>query len=231
MREVMTVGEVALLLKLHPRTVMKMAAAGDIPSAKVGRKWRFERDTIEKWLASQMAGSRKETSGLVEATAAENLVEPRRVLIIDHAGSRREVLSKLADGVDHQSVGLSKEELLHLLNEREEMYPTAMESGIAFPHPRHPLPGLKSPVVVLATAPSGVPFGAPEGGLTYVFALVCSPDDRTHLRVLGQLARIFRSTETVERFRSCKMPAQVLETFRQCESLALSNQNNSIQYQ
>ncbi len=43
MVEILTVQEVATLLKLHPRTVMKMAMGGDLPAAKVGKKWRFDR--------------------------------------------------------------------------------------------------------------------------------------------------------------------------------------------
>jgi excisionase family DNA binding protein len=45
-----TVKEVAEYLKLSTMMVYKLAQDGKIPSVKIGRVWRFERDSIDKWL-------------------------------------------------------------------------------------------------------------------------------------------------------------------------------------
>ena len=47
---VMTVDQVAAYLQLSKRTVYNMAAAGDLPAAKVGDQWRFYRPEIDRWL-------------------------------------------------------------------------------------------------------------------------------------------------------------------------------------
>jgi excisionase family DNA binding protein len=47
---VFTIDELAVYLKLPKRTLYKLAQEGTIPGQKVGRHWRFKRDTIDRWL-------------------------------------------------------------------------------------------------------------------------------------------------------------------------------------
>jgi excisionase family DNA binding protein len=44
--EILTVEEVAALLKLHPKTVYKKA--GDLHGYRIGRQWRFRKSEIMK---------------------------------------------------------------------------------------------------------------------------------------------------------------------------------------
>ena len=50
MKEILTTKDMAKYLKLHEITICKYAAAGLIPGVRIGRVWRFERETIDKWL-------------------------------------------------------------------------------------------------------------------------------------------------------------------------------------
>jgi len=47
---VFTIDELAIYLKLPKRTLYKLAQEGSVPAQKVGRHWRFKRDTIDRWL-------------------------------------------------------------------------------------------------------------------------------------------------------------------------------------
>jgi excisionase family DNA binding protein len=47
---ILTIREVADLLKINEKTVYKLAAASKIPGVKVGGSWRFERTTITAWM-------------------------------------------------------------------------------------------------------------------------------------------------------------------------------------
>ena len=49
--EIMTITEVAELLKIPTSSVYKLAQEGKIPSQKVGRHWRFHRPTIISWVS------------------------------------------------------------------------------------------------------------------------------------------------------------------------------------
>ena len=48
----LTASEVAVVLRLDADTVYRSALAGGIPGRKVGRQWRFSRDEIIRWWAS-----------------------------------------------------------------------------------------------------------------------------------------------------------------------------------
>lgn len=50
---VMNVEEVAAYLRVAPATIYRLAKRGEIPGAKVGRSWRFQKDSIDRWLAEQ----------------------------------------------------------------------------------------------------------------------------------------------------------------------------------
>lgn len=47
---IMTVEQVAAYLQIGKRSVYNLAAAGEIPAAKVGEQWRFYRPEIDRWL-------------------------------------------------------------------------------------------------------------------------------------------------------------------------------------
>ena len=44
--EILTIREVADLLKLHPKTVNKFAIAGKLPAYRIGRQWRFRKSEV-----------------------------------------------------------------------------------------------------------------------------------------------------------------------------------------
>lgn len=48
--EILTVKDVARILKVSDRTLRRILAKGGIPAKKVGGQWRFIREEIEAWL-------------------------------------------------------------------------------------------------------------------------------------------------------------------------------------
>ena len=50
---VLTVRELADYLKMKPITIYKHASEGKLPGFKVGSHWRFKKETIDSWIASQ----------------------------------------------------------------------------------------------------------------------------------------------------------------------------------
>jgi len=47
---VMTIGDLAVYLKISRSTLYKLAQEGKLPGQKVGRHWRFRKETIDRWL-------------------------------------------------------------------------------------------------------------------------------------------------------------------------------------
>jgi excisionase family DNA binding protein len=55
--EVLTVGEVATLLKVADKTVYTMAQKSELPCFKVRGQWRFRRQDLDSWMAAQVKGA------------------------------------------------------------------------------------------------------------------------------------------------------------------------------
>ena len=47
---VLTIDELAEYLKISKSTLYKLAQEGSIPGQKVGKHWRFHKDTGDEWL-------------------------------------------------------------------------------------------------------------------------------------------------------------------------------------
>jgi excisionase family DNA binding protein len=54
-REIMTVGEVAAYLHVHPSTVYKMMKHKEQPGFRIGADWRFHRANILAWIKEKQA--------------------------------------------------------------------------------------------------------------------------------------------------------------------------------
>jgi excisionase family DNA binding protein len=48
--------EAASLLKIHPKTLQKMARNGQIAAVQIGKLWRFRASVLNGWLERKMAG-------------------------------------------------------------------------------------------------------------------------------------------------------------------------------
>ena len=48
--DVLTIEELSVYLKIPKSTLYKLVREGRVPSQKVGRHWRFRKETIDRWL-------------------------------------------------------------------------------------------------------------------------------------------------------------------------------------
>lgn len=51
--EVLTIKDIAALLKVGEKTIYSMAQAGELPAFKVRGQWRFSRKDIDEWIEQQ----------------------------------------------------------------------------------------------------------------------------------------------------------------------------------
>ena len=50
-KAVLTIGEVAEMLRVHPTTVYRLLKRGDIPGFKIGGNWRVSVNALERWMS------------------------------------------------------------------------------------------------------------------------------------------------------------------------------------
>ena len=55
--QVLTIEEASKYLRIPLSTLYKLAQDGKIPCQKVGRHWRFRKETIDNWLANSTFGT------------------------------------------------------------------------------------------------------------------------------------------------------------------------------
>jgi len=224
--------ELATYLHRDVREVSKMASRGYLPGQKVGGEWRFLKVEINHWLEGQLSGYTDKQLTAVEAGTDRNpeyepllaeYLSEASVAVPLQAKTRASVLRELVALAERSWHVYDPEALLEAVRQREEMGSTALPSGIAIPHPHRPLPSvLGEPVIAYGHTASGIPFGAERGGLTDIYFLVASRDDRTHLRILARLSRLLLRPGFADELRAAETPAETYELILKEERELLS---------
>jgi PTS system nitrogen regulatory IIA component len=230
--EMMDLEQVAIYLQRDQREVSKMATRGYLPAQKIAGQWRFARAEINHWIETQLPGfDEKQLTALETEHAADAEVEPVVTALLSPASmavpfpatTRASVLKELVALAEQSWHVIDPGAVLNAIKQREEMGSTALESGVAIPHPRRPLPGaLGESVIAYGRTASGIPFGESNGGLTDVFFLVCCRDDRTHLRVLTRLSRMLLRPHFLDELRAAETVPDTWDLLRAAEAALLS---------
>jgi excisionase family DNA binding protein len=53
----LTAGEAAQYLRLHVKSIYRLAREGKIPGRKIGGSWRFHQESLEQWLTTEKDAS------------------------------------------------------------------------------------------------------------------------------------------------------------------------------
>jgi nitrogen PTS system EIIA component len=225
--DMMDLEQLASYLQRDLREVTKLASRGHLPGHKVGGQWRFARAEINHWLETQLSDLNEHQLTAIERGSAHNydqellvsaLLSEATMAVPLAASTRNSVLRELVTLAENTWQVYDPAAIVEAIRQREEMGSTALDSGVAIPHPRRPLAAaLGEAVMAYGRTASGIPFGAPGGGLTDIFFLVCCRDDRTHLQVLARLSRLLLRPGFVEELRSMETPGTTWELLSNAE--------------
>jgi len=197
------IDSLAAYLHLTPPQVVRLADRDRLPGRKVSGEWRFSKAEIHHWLEDRIGLSDEEklaeVENVLERSAPDHetgeisladLLSLKAVAVPLQARTRGSVITKMVDLASETGLLWDPDKLAEAVRQREEMAPTALENGVALLHPRRPMPRiLGQPFVALGCTNTGIPFGG-RGPMTDIFFLVCSADDRGHLRTLARLSRV-----------------------------------------
>jgi PTS system nitrogen regulatory IIA component len=224
-----TLDELARTLGMDAREVRRFAERGTLPGHRVGGEWRFNQAQLLDWLQHEIhnlgeAHIRNLERAMADGRADDAVGGLLALEAIDvnlHATSRPSVLRELTRLAEQTGLVYDPAGIVGALEEREALRSTALAGGIAFPHPRRPLPyATAEPLICLARVRAGVPYEAPDGGLTDLFVLILSHDERQHLHTLARLALMF-SGDLADRLRACDDAEAALLEFERAEAEAL----------
>ncbi|MFQ5502405.1 MAG: PTS sugar transporter subunit IIA [Phycisphaerae bacterium] len=217
----MGIKEVAESLHVSTREVVRMAEKRILPSQKVGGEWRFRSSAIWNWIEDNLHSlpERRRKDRHPEATG-DLLISPNlkdRAVVVDLAAKTRSSvlreLARLAESLDPFVDGKS---LAEDLIDRERQGSTALQDGVAIPHPARPVYS-EGPVLAVARTQQGIVFGERGGGLTDLFFLVCCPGHADHLLYLGRLCRLLIDPRLQEALRGSDSAVEFTRVLRESE--------------
>jgi len=216
-RKFMTLGEMAEYLRVARKSLLRMAEKGDIPATKVASQWQFMRTMVDDWLITRMKDlSNRELELLIESeklpVPLSALLRPELVqLDLEDLGTEN-ILETLSGMLVRRGLLADSHAFVVKLVEREEMVSTAIFPGIAIPHVRKPEQcPVSEPRIVVGVSPEGVDFNSLDGQPTYLFCLICANRVILHLKIIAELALIFRRPHLIENLRKASHPDQVVQ--------------------
>jgi len=213
----------AAYLHIGPAQVLKLAERGHLPGRKVGGQWRFAPAEVHHWLEERIGLSTDQELERMETVLSRSDGEEPPISIAEMlpleaiavplpARTRGSVITSMAELAARTGWLWDTSKMADAVRAREDMVPTALENGVALLHPRRPLANiLAQPFLAFGRTDRGLPFGAPRGGLTDLYFLICSMDDRGHLRVLARLSRLLSEPRFLDDLRNAVSAREVHE--------------------
>lgn len=222
--DILTLSEVAQYLKVAEKTVLRMIHRNEIPCAKIGNQWRFQKSLIDRWLHGQMQARPADGSlaTLMEESPLyvrlSRLIRPEYVVLGIKPDTKEGVLAQLIGPLERQGLIHDRSLFLSGLIKRERMVSTAVGHGVAFPHLRNPGDNpITGPALIVGVCPDGTQFDSPDGEKTHLFFIPSTDNEVVHLRILSQLSRTVRRPGVVERLRSAPSAEAVTAVFLAAE--------------
>lgn len=224
------VNRLATYLHLTPQQVARLAERGKLPGRKVSGEWRFARAEIHHWLEERIGLSDEQElvqmENVLQRSAPEterahiSIAEwlPREAVAVPlPARTRNSVITSMVDLAASTGLLWDSAKMVEAVRTREEMSPTALENGVALLHARRPLATiLAQPFLALGITSGPIPFGV-GAPMADVFFLICSVEDRTHLRVLARLSRLLNVPGFLATLRSAADPVAALRWIAETE--------------
>ncbi len=223
--------EVCVYLHLSEKDVQMLVRRAEIPFTMRGDRMAFIQREIDAWASQRILGfgHASLTDYHRQATTKAHDLSKTHAIITEllnesfieteiEARTKPSVLRHMVKLADETGMVANPDDLLKSLEEREQLYSTALTDGIALLHPRHHEPYMfEDSFIGLGRTAHPLPFGAPDGQMTDIFFLVCCQDDRIHLHVLARICMMSKRTRMLERIRTAGCRADIIEAVRESE--------------
>lgn len=220
--------DVAELLRVSETTIRRWLTSGQIPAYRLNHQYRFSRLEIENWMMScklkkEAVPTEGETFELPLAKAGTQQFSLFRALhkgeVLTHVrGTTKEEIIRIGAQAASSKLGLDEDLVAELLLDREKLMPTALNHGIAIPHPREFIVKGPSDMVIAVFPEVPVDFGALDGESVHSLFFIFSSQDKKHLQLLAKIAHLSASEEAVNFLRSRPEKEALMTFIRSWES-------------
>ena len=138
MTELMTVEEVADYLRVTEKTIYRLLKKKSLPATKVGRQWRFEKNSVDEWLHQNSVGTKTailvvDDEEIIRSLFRETLEELGHTVIVAETGSEGLAMVKQRDFalvfLDLKMPGMDGAELFHQIKTIKPKLPVTIITG------------------------------------------------------------------------------------------------------
>jgi len=232
---ILSLQQAAKHIRIPERELFHLVQRGEIPCVRRGDEVFFEHCQLDDWAQRHIMDlpsrtlevrHREGIADRVKNAQDDVLVERlfRPEWIEPHLASRTKP-AVLHDMVDLAvATGLLYDDVAFLreIEAREGVSSTAVEGGAAFLHARYHDPYLcEESFVVLGRTDRQIFFGAPDGGETDLFFLVCCNDDVLHLHTLARLCLLATGSPLFDELRAVDTADEMYDALVRAEQTLL----------
>ena len=122
------------------------------------------------------------------------LLDPRAIVADLQAKDKTRALAELTDSLISCEPSLDRENVIAVLQERENLGSTGIGDGVAIPHGK--LAGIPELKLVFGRSHSGVDFESMDGQPAYLFFLLIAPEESigVHLKTLARISKLLKDS-------------------------------------
>lgn len=220
-KQFMDIEEVARSLHVSTREVVRMAEQRILPAARAGNQWRFRTGEVWNWIEENLHSlserrSRDRHPELADQLLISAALRTHGVELNLDARTKSSVLRELSRIAENVDPYIDAATLFDALDAREREETTALQDGVAVPHPAKSIFS-EAPVVIAARTAGAIYFGERGGGPTDLFFMVCCPDTREHLLFFGRLCRLLIDKNLQDKLRSVETPVEFVDAVEAAE--------------
>jgi len=126
------------------------------------------------------------------------------------ATNKDEIIKELVDLVSSSNMVKDHDQLLHDVQERENLVTTGVGYGVAFPHAK--TKAVKGIVIAFGRSSEGIDFDAMDHQPVCLFFLIAAPEDAigAHLNVMARLSYLMKSEANRNKLMEASSPGDVL---------------------
>ena len=137
------------------------------------------------------------------------LLKPGAVADDLRGTTKNETLAELTDLMLRVESGLDREQVLHVLQERERLGSTGIGDGVAIPHGK--LKNIDRLLLSFGRSRKGVDFDSMDGKPAYLFFLLIAPEESVgvHLKTLARISKLLKNPAVRNRLRDAEDQAEL----------------------
>lgn len=183
--------DICSLLDVSEKTVYRWIKQNKIPVYKINHQYRFNQTEINEWIINNNMTVSEKILEIKTTDKDINIAE-----LIENGGIYYHVEGDNINDVLQQSLKLinlpnevCREQLYELLQEREDMLPTSIGKGIAFPHPKNNIiteTNLESISVIFLE--NEIKYPSTDNIPLHTLFIILSANAKRHLEILSKLS-------------------------------------------